>query len=120
MIKYHFHTATREVPRLGAHKGDRLCHVYSDRSVEELLAWGATRNLRAEWMDRRNVLPHFDVLGESVAKHEPGVGRSELVVDIRWWRNHQATSGRPRARRAQSASRVEDVNPPEHGNRASV
>jgi hypothetical protein len=86
----------RDVPRLSARRGDQLCHVYSDRSIEELLAWGAARNLRAEWMDRRHVLPHFDVRGEQVAEHEPGVARAELVTDIRWWRTHQATSGRLR------------------------
>jgi len=70
--------------------------VYSDQSIEELLAWGAARKLRPEWMDRRNVLPHFDMLGERMAEHEPGVGRAELVADIRWWRKHQSTSGRLR------------------------
>ena len=84
----------RDVPRLRAHKGDLLCHVYSDRSIEELLTWGTARNLRAEWMDRRNVLPHFDVLGEKVSEHQPGVARAELVTDIRWWRKHLNTSGR--------------------------
>ncbi len=67
--------------------------MYSDRSLEELVAWGEERNLRPEWIDRRNVLPHFDVLGDSVTEHEPGVSRAELVTDIRWWRDRQATSG---------------------------
>ena len=35
MIKYHFHLAPRDVPPLGTLKGDRLCHVYSDTSIEE-------------------------------------------------------------------------------------
>ena len=52
-----------------------MCHVYSDRSIEELKAWGAARQLRPEWIDRRNVLLHFDVLGSSVSEHEPGVDR---------------------------------------------
>lgn len=70
--------------------------MYSDRSIAELLAWGAAQNLRPEWIDRRNVLPHFDVLGRQVAGHEPGVDRAELVTDIRWWRDYQATGGRRR------------------------
>ena len=70
--------------------------MYSDRSIPELLAWGATQNLRPEWIDRRNVLPHFDVLGSRVAEYEPGVGRTELVADIRWWRDYQFNRGRRR------------------------
>jgi hypothetical protein len=42
------------------------------------------------------VLPHFDVLGASVAEHEPGVSRAELVADIRWWRDYQRGGGRRR------------------------
>jgi len=96
VIKYHFHTARRDVPRLRAKRGDRLCHVYSDRSLEELIEWGESRGLRAEWIDQRNVLPHFDVLGSTVSEHEPGVGRGELVADIRWWRDFQRGGGRRR------------------------
>jgi hypothetical protein len=54
-----------------------------------LLEWGEDRGLKPEWIDRRNVLPHFDVLGGSVAEHEPGVDRAELVADIRWWRDRR-------------------------------
>lgn len=96
MIKHHFHTARRDVPRLGAKRGDRLCHVYSDRSIEELVRWGEKRGLKPEWIDRRNVLPHFDVVAETVAEHEPGVTRDELVADIRWWRDVQRGSGKGR------------------------
>jgi hypothetical protein len=67
--------------------------VYSDRSLDELRAWGKARGLKPEWIHRRKVLSHFDVLAESVAEQEPGVSRSELVADIRWWRDHLATSG---------------------------
>ena len=70
-----------------------MCHVYSDRSIEELKAWGEARGLRPEWIHRRNVLSHFDVLGETVAEHEPGVGRSELKADIRRLRDRPATGG---------------------------
>ena len=86
MIKYHFHSAPKDVPRLGADKGDRLCHVYSDASLNELIEWGAARDLKREWIDRRNTLPHFDVRADSVNDREPGVGRAELVRDIRKWR----------------------------------
>lgn len=72
--------------------------MYSDRAIADLLAWGAAQNLRPEWIDRRNVLPHFDVLGNGVTEHEPGVGRTELVADIRWWRDYQASTGRQRER----------------------
>jgi hypothetical protein len=67
--------------------------VYSDRSSDELIAWGLENNLRPEWIDRRHVLPHFDVLGEKVAEQEPGVARAELVTDIRRWRDRRAASG---------------------------
>lgn len=79
-----------------ARKGDRLCHVYSDRSIEELLEWGEAHGLKPHWIDRKHALPHFDVLGETVAEHEPGVSRDELVADIRWWRHHQNGGDRRR------------------------
>ncbi len=89
MIKFHFHSAPRDVPELRAATGDRLCHVYSDLSLEELVAWGTARGLKTEWIDRRHTLPHFDVRADSVAQHEPGVGRAELVQDIRAWRGRR-------------------------------
>ena len=81
------------MPPLRARKGDRLCHVYSDRSLDELRAWGKARGLKSEWIHHRNVLSHFDVLAESVADQEPGVSRSELVADIRWLRDQKTTGG---------------------------
>ncbi len=86
VIKYHFHVAPKDVPPLGTLKGDRLCHVYSDTSLEELWAWGRQHGLKRAWVDRRHVLPHYDVRADRVAAHEPGVGRAELVRDIRAWR----------------------------------
>ena len=86
MIKYHFHRAPRDVRALGTRKGDRLCHVYSDVSLEELVAWGRRHGLKPEWVDRRHILPHYDVRADLVPEHEPGVGRAELVADIRAWR----------------------------------
>lgn len=85
-VKFHYHTAPRDVPRLGIERGDRLCHVYSDTSVEELIAWGAARGWKARYLDRRNVLPHFDAFGERLAECGEGVSRREFVRDVRRWR----------------------------------
>lgn len=86
MIKFHYHNAPRAIPRLGIERGDRLCHVYSDTSLEELLDWGRDRGLRPEWADLRNTLPHFDAFGDFLLFCGPGVTRQELVADIRRWR----------------------------------
>ena len=93
MIKYHFHVAPSDVPRLRIHKGDRLCHVYSDTSLDELWAWGRERGLKPAWIDRKHALPHYDVRAKLVAGHEPGVGRAELVADIRGWRARERALG---------------------------
>ena len=85
MIKFHYHTAPRDVPDLGVARGDRLCHVYSDESVEELHAWGDKLGLRAEWIDGR-ALPHYDAFGDRLSGCGPAVSRRELVEDIRLWR----------------------------------
>ena len=89
MIKYHFHLAPRDVRSLGTRKGDRLCHVYSDTSIGELWEWGQAHGLKFAWIDRKHVLPHYDVRAASVSEHEPGVGRAELVADIRAWRERE-------------------------------
>lgn len=89
MIKYHYHVAPRDIPRLGIRQGDRMCHVYSDRSLAELIAWGRAHGLRSEWIDRRNALPHFDAFGRHLERCGPGVGRAELVRDLRWWRSRR-------------------------------
>jgi hypothetical protein len=60
--------------------------VYSDRSLDELVDWGRARGLKPEWIDHKHALPHYDVRADTVAEHEPGVGRRELVTDIRRWR----------------------------------
>lgn len=86
MIKYHYHSAPRDLPHLGVRRGDRMCHVYSDRSLTELIAWGGEHGLRPEWIDRRNALPHFDAFGEHLERCGPGVSRAELVGDLRFWR----------------------------------
>ncbi len=90
MIRFHYHTAQRDIPRIGVRKGDTLVHAYSDTSVEELVAWGSRYGLKGEWIDRRNALPHFDLFGEGVSLAGPGVTRAELVEDLRRWRDWRA------------------------------
>jgi hypothetical protein len=86
VIRFHYHTAGRDIPRLGVRKGDTLVHAYSDRSIDELIAWGREHGLRPEWIDRRNALPHYDLFGDGVALAGPGVSRTELVADLKKWR----------------------------------
>jgi hypothetical protein len=86
MIRFHYHTAARDIPRLAVRKGDTLVHAYSDTSIEELIEWGRSHGLKAEWIDRRNALPHYDLFGEGVSLAGEGVNRTELVADLRMWR----------------------------------
>lgn len=86
VIRFHYHTAQRDIPRLEVKKGDTLVHAYSDTSVEELIEWGHSRGLKPEWIDRRNTLPHYDLFGEGVHLAGDGVTRAELVADLRTWR----------------------------------
>ena len=86
MIRFHYHTAARDIPRLDVKKGDTLVHAYSDTSIEELIEWGRSHDLKAEWVDRRNALPHYDLFGEGVRLAGEGVTRSELVADLKMWR----------------------------------
>lgn len=88
-MKFHYHTAPRDIPRLGIQRGDRLCHVYSDVSLEELHDWGRRHGLRPEWVERSGSLPHFDAFGEHLERCGPGVSRRELVEDIRRWRRRR-------------------------------
>jgi len=74
---------------MGVLKGDPLCHVYSDTSLEELVDWGRAHGLRASWVDRRHVLPHYDAHDEWLQACGEGVTRSELVADIRAWRDRE-------------------------------
>lgn len=89
MIKFHYHTAPTDVPRMGVEKGDPLCHVYSDRSLRELYAWGREHGLRPEWVHHRPSLPHFDAHGEQLEHCGEAVSRRELVADIRGWRRRR-------------------------------
>jgi hypothetical protein len=89
VIRYHYHTAQRDIPRLEVKKGDTLVHAYSDTSIEELIEWGRSHGLKAEWIDRRNALPHYDLFGPSVEWAGEGVTRAELVADLRMWRERR-------------------------------
>ena len=89
MIRLHYHTAPRDIPRLEVKKGDTLVHAYSDTSIEELVEWGRSHGLEAEWIDRRNALPHYDLFGEGVSLAGEGVTRAELVADLRMWRERR-------------------------------
>ncbi len=91
MIKFHYHTAPKDVPHADIAKEDPLCHAYSDTSLEELVAWGREHGLRSDWIDRKHTLPHFDLHGWSLELGGPGVGRRELVRDIRKWRRREET-----------------------------
>jgi hypothetical protein len=86
MIRFHYHKAARDIPRLDVKKGDTLVHAYSDESIEELIEWGCAHGLKPEWIDRRNALPHYDLFGASVEWAGEGVTRAELVADLRRWR----------------------------------
>lgn len=94
MIRFHYHRAMVDVPHLGIEKGDRLCHVYSDASLEELVAWGREHGLRPEWIHDGS-LPHYDAFGERLEWCGPGVSRTELVEHMRMWREAEAESGAP-------------------------
>lgn len=77
---------------MGVERGDRMCHVYSDRSLDELLDWGRRHGLRPEWIDRRNAMPHFDAYGEYLERCGPAVSRAELVRDLQRWRRRRRES----------------------------
>ena len=89
MIRFHYHTSQKAVPRLEIAKGDPLCHVYSDESREELETWGLEQGLRPEWI-HDGTLPHFDAFNERLAWCGPGVTRAELKDHIRAWRARRA------------------------------
>ncbi|MEE9133171.1 MAG: hypothetical protein V3U13_06395 [Gemmatimonadota bacterium] len=85
-IKFHYHKSGRDVPRLGIRRGDRLCHVYSDTSLEELVAWGRARGWHSAYLDLRNDLPHFDAFRARLGACGDGVSRKEFIRDVRAWR----------------------------------
>jgi len=94
VIRFHYHVSQKNVPRLGISKGDRLCHVYSDASREELEAWGRAHGLRPRWI-HEGTLPHFDAFGDALLDCGPGVTRTELKAHIRGWRARKADSLMP-------------------------
>jgi hypothetical protein len=85
-VKFHYHKASRDVARLGIRRGDRLCHVYSDTSVDELIAWGRARGWLPQYLDLRNDLPHFDAFHARLRVCGEGISRREFVRDVRNWR----------------------------------
>ena len=54
--------------------------ILTPPSIEELIEWGRSHGLKAEWIDRRNALPHYDLFGEGVRLAGEGVTRAELVM----------------------------------------
>lgn len=95
-IKFHYHRAVRDTPRLGIRRGDRLCHVYSDTSLEELIVWGEARGWKAVYLDLRNDLPHFDAFRTRLRHCGQGVSNAEFRGDIRRWRDRNG--GRRKSR----------------------
>jgi hypothetical protein len=85
LIRFHYHRSPRDIARIEVKKGDPMCHVYSDTSVEELIGWGTERGLKPEWIHYSS-MPHYDAFGERLERCGPGVSRKELVADIRDWR----------------------------------
>lgn len=89
VIRFHYHTARRDIPRLEVKKSDTLVHAYSDTSIEELIEWGRSHGLEAKWIDRRNALPHYDLFGASIAWAGEGVTRARLRTDLTAWRQRR-------------------------------
>lgn len=85
LIRFHYHVSQKDVPHLDIAKGDRLCHIYSDASREELESWGRQHGLEARWI-HEGTLPHFDAFGDRLLVCGPGVTRTELKAHIRRWR----------------------------------
>ncbi len=94
-IKFHYHRALGDVQRLGIRRGDLLCHVYSDASLDELIAWGSERGWRPAYLDLRNDLPHFDAFGARLRLCGQGVSRREFIRDVRWWRARRRAREEP-------------------------
>ncbi|MEJ2548510.1 MAG: DUF4031 domain-containing protein, partial [Gemmatimonadota bacterium] len=80
---------------LGTRKGDRLCHVYSDTSHEELIPWGRRHGLRHERVDRKHILPHYDVRADLVSEHEPGASLLCQLGRVLWFSGTSRTPSGP-------------------------
>ncbi|UCF18941.1 MAG: hypothetical protein JSU87_13560 [Gemmatimonadota bacterium] len=96
-IKFHYHKAARDVARLGISRGDLLCHVYSDSSLEELVAWGRACGWHPAYLDLRNDLPHFDAFRTRLRFCGQGVSRREFIQDVRIWRAKRRATETQRA-----------------------
>jgi len=73
MIRFHYHVAHADAPRLGIRTGDRLCHVFSDlldvaAAEQELRAWAETVGPRGVRLQRRGERrQHYDLWGPWLA-----------------------------------------------------
>lgn len=91
MIKFHYFRWRADFMRLqglpvaASARGEiRCCHVYSDVSREELLAWGERHSLSASWLHDRVPLPHFDLWGRRLRMcQKPGVRHRIFLADVR-------------------------------------
>ena len=90
MIKFHYHKEPRHLlPGKPSKEGyEDCCHVYSNISVAELLAWAEEKRISVRWLqDKGNGrLPHFDIWGSNLKHCGPGVPNKEFVADLRKWR----------------------------------
>lgn len=92
-IKMHFHVADVSFGTL--RPGDPCCHVYSDVSAGELLAWADANRVPRSWFQAgaRLQLPHFDLWGARLRQlSDTGerVSDAEFVADIRALRGRKA------------------------------
>lgn len=97
MIKYHYHTAVKDLPKAFVAAGDRMCRVYSDASESELLTWCVRNRVSTRFIDRRRPgLPFLDLWGRRLRLCGPGVSDGEIAQDLR----RLAAGDSPRRERA--------------------
>ncbi len=90
MIKFHHFIWRADFMRMHGLRVDRsadgavrCCHVYSDVSTEELLAWGRDHSVPASWLHRSR-LAHFDFWGRWLDLCDArGVPHKVFVADAR-------------------------------------
>jgi hypothetical protein len=100
VIRFHYHVAHTDTPRLGIRRGDRLVHVFSDRddlaeAERELRAWADAHGpagMRIQQRGQRR--QHLDLWGHWLTRCGPPADRAALR---RWLRGPAATAPRPRA-----------------------
>ncbi len=89
MIQFHYFTWRADFMRMqglpigAAEKGTvRCCHVYSDLSTKELVAWGKEHSVPPGWLHYSR-LAHFDLWGERLGLcPNVGVTHKEFVADV--------------------------------------